>query len=492
MIRRAVPALIVVIVGFVGLFAIGRDAPTEVPATFALQAGSWMPHVNDTDKLTSSWFCPGLPASGEDGVGGEVVVSNRAGEQLVGRFNVLTPDGVAATQDFTVEPWSQDTIDISSLATAPFVSVIVELDGGGGLVEQRALHPAGNSVAPCSNDTSDTWYLADGFTADGSVESLILTNPYDDVAIAQLTFATESAESSPSAFRGFPIPPRSVKVIPLADPALGVQDEPVIAVEVTTTTGRIVLGRAQHYLGGGRLGYEVTLAAPAPRDQFWFADGEQGDGITETYAIYNPTDADVDVDAVFLGLPVEANFGGIPTITVPSRRVVVFDPTDEQYAGTVPDGRHAVVFSTLAEPSIVVERALTRPGRRFGGDVGPARGAAARRRLRRHPVASRDRARRTDDRRAHRLQRRQRRRNRHGPSGRPGWSDGDRRAERHPHRAGRRDDDRPHGTRCTEPRAHRHGIQPGLRGTIAGAGRRPAGSLEFVGLAVVGRLVTIR
>jgi len=249
----------------------------------------------------------------------------------------------------------------SAEAAPPVRTVVVERDGVGGLGERLALHPAGNSVAPCSNDTSDTWYLADGFTVDGSVESLILSNPYDDVAIAQLTFATESGESSPSAFRGFPIPPRSVKVIPLADPSLGVQDEPVIAVEVTTTTGRIVLGRAQHYLGGGRLGYEVTLAAPAPRDQYWFADGEQGDGITETYAIYNPTDADVEVDAVFLGLPVEANFGGIPTITVPSRRVVVFDPTDEQYAGTVPDGRHAVVFSTLAEPSIVVERALTRP-----------------------------------------------------------------------------------------------------------------------------------
>ena len=361
MIRRAIPALVVVILGLTALFVVGRDTPTADPATFALQSGSWMPHVNDTDKLTGSWFCPGVPASGEEGVGGEVVVSNRAGDQLVGRFSVLTPDGVAATQDFTVEPWSRNTIDVSALATAPFVSVVVELDGGGGLVEQRALHPAGTSVAPCSNDTSDTWYLADGFTVDGSVESLILSNPYDDVAIAQLTFATESGESSPSAFRGFPIPPRSVKVIPLADPALGVQDEPVIAVEVTTTTGRIVLGRAQHYLGGGRLGYEVTLAAPAPRDQYWFADGEQGDGITETYAIYNPTDADVEVDAVFLGLPVEANFGGIPTITVPSRRVVVFDPTDEQYAGTVPDGRHAVVFSTLAEPSIVVERALTRP-----------------------------------------------------------------------------------------------------------------------------------
>ena len=86
------------ILGFAGLYAIGRDKPTEVPATFVVQAGSWMPHVNDTDKLTGSWFCPGVPASGEEGVGGEVVVANRAGERLVGRFSVLTPEGLAATK----------------------------------------------------------------------------------------------------------------------------------------------------------------------------------------------------------------------------------------------------------------------------------------------------------------------------------------------------------------------------------------------------------
>jgi len=356
---RRLPALIVLLLGFAGIFAAGREMPTPTAAVFSIDAGTWMPHVNSAATLTGSWFCPGVPASGEEGVGGEVVVSNRDSEGLVGRFTVLTPDGAGATQDFTVAPWSKSTIDVDAMATAPYVSVVVELDGGGGIVEQRAIHPAGESVAPCSNDTSAAWYLADGFTVDGSVETLILSNPYDDVAIAQLSFATESSESSPSAFRGFPIPPRSVKVIPIAE--LGARNEPVIAVEVTTTSGRIVLGRAQHYLGGGRLGYDISLAAPALRDQFWFADGERGDGITETFSIFNPTDADVEVDAVFLGLPIDANFGEIPPILVPSRRVVVFDPFADETSAGIPDGRHAVVFSTLSEPSIVVERILTRP-----------------------------------------------------------------------------------------------------------------------------------
>jgi hypothetical protein len=298
-----------------------------------------------------------VPASGEDGVGGEVVVANRDDEQLIGRFSILTPDGVGASESLVVEPWSRTTIDVDAFVTAPFASVIVEIDGGRGFVEQRAEHPAGDSVAACADNTSDEWYFADGFTVDGSIETLILTNPYDDAAVVDLVFATAAGESTPAAFQGFTILPQSVETIPIAD--LGARDEPVIAVRVSAERGRLVVGRAQHYLGGGRLGYGVALAAPAPRDQWWFADGESGDGVTETFAIYNPTDDDVQVDVVFLGIPIEAEYSDI-TVDVPARQVVVYDPSADAET-PLPPGRHASVFSTLAEPSVVVERILTRP-----------------------------------------------------------------------------------------------------------------------------------
>ena len=165
-----------------------------------------------------------------------------------------------AEESLVVEPWSRTTIDVDAFVTAPFASVVVEIDGGRGFVEQRAQHPAGDSVSPCADSTSDEWYFADGFTVDGSIETLVLTNPYDDAAVVDLVFATEAGESTPAAFQGFTILPQSVETIPIAD--LGARDEPVIAVKVAAERGRLVVGRAQHYLGGGRLGYGVTLAAP--------------------------------------------------------------------------------------------------------------------------------------------------------------------------------------------------------------------------------------
>lgn len=386
--RRSIPALILVLAALIGLVVAGRDTEARPTPVFSAPAGSWMPSVSDIGALTGSWFCPGVPVTGEDGVGGSVVISNRASDLLEGRFTVLGPEGVASEQAFTVEPWSQSTIDVDAFVTAAFASVVVEVDGGQGFVEQVATHPAGDSVAPCADDTSSEWHLADGFTAGDSTETLVLTNPYDDLVLADLTFSTDAGFSEPNAFKGFSIPPKSVKVISIAE--LGNQDETIIAASVTTRSGRLVVGRAQHFTGAGRLGYDISLAAPAAREQWWFADGERGEGITETFSIYNPTEDDVSVTPFFLGLPSEFDGGGFAQIVVPAREVVVFEPfegaddesddtetgadtaTDGEAEGDeasepeffttrIPNGRHAVVFGTLSEPSIVVERVLTRP-----------------------------------------------------------------------------------------------------------------------------------
>ena len=391
--RRAIPAVLLVLVGLIGLVFVGRDVPDQETPFFAATGGTWMPAVGASGTLTGSWFCPGVPTSGE-GAGGSVVVSNGDAAQVVGRYMVLTEEGVVADESFSVDSWSQTTIDVDTFTSAPFASVVVEIEGGGGLVEQRAEHPLGDSVAACSNDTSANWYVADGYTLEGSVETLILTNPFDEPVVASLRFSTEAREAQPGQFGGFTVPPRSVRTISIAE--LGARDEPIISVAVEATAGRLVVGRAQEYNGGGRFGFDVSLAAPELRDQWWFADGERSDGVSETYSIYNPTADEVEVTVFFGGLPLASSAvnEGDPII-VPPLRAVIFDPTEsrgddvvlsepddaeaidedaaepsegdegfpelQQPSTDLPEGRHATVFSTLAQPSIVVERVMTRP-----------------------------------------------------------------------------------------------------------------------------------
>ncbi|MFK8022918.1 MAG: hypothetical protein AB8G26_03045, partial [Ilumatobacter sp.] len=177
--RRGLPALALVVLGMLGIVWVARDTPVRSEAFFASTGQTWMPAVGTSGSLTGSWFCPGVPTDDREGVGGSIVVSNSESSELAGRFLVLTEDGVAADQGFTVPPWQQTRIDVDAFTDAAFASAVVEIDGGVGFVEQIARHPLGDSVAPCSTDTSPTWYLADGYTVDGSTETLILTNPFD-------------------------------------------------------------------------------------------------------------------------------------------------------------------------------------------------------------------------------------------------------------------------------------------------------------------------
>jgi len=354
---RSVAGLVVA-VALAGLGISARDEPVVIDPTFASLGNPTMPFVPSGSFITSSWFCPGVPA-GESGVGGTLQVTNPSDAPIAGRITAYTTDpGVAAVDEpIIVAPRSTSRVDLDALQpTGTFVSALVEIDGGGGFVEQTAEHPAANAVSPCANAASSNWWFADGFTVDDSTERLVLTNPYPDAAIVDIRFVTADGIRRPSRLQGYPVPGRSVQVVTLGE--LGARDEPILAAQVSASRGRVVVGRAQHYVGGGRLGFTMTLGAPSLNSQYYFADGETGEGIQESYAIYNPTDAEVTVYAVFLGLPATPDFTNDTEVVVPKGRVVILDTAD---VPNLPAGRHGAVFSTFAAESIVVERVITRP-----------------------------------------------------------------------------------------------------------------------------------
>jgi hypothetical protein len=352
---RRLPILVVIVAAMAALVLTGREAVSPTPPVFSTISAPWMPALPVPGGLTSSWFCPGIPASGEEGVGGEVVIANAGASALDATVTLLAGPGEAVERAVTVPPRGREVVDVDAAVTADFVGAMVEIQGGGGLVEQRALHPEGMSVAACANAPASSWYLAEGFTAEGSVEQLVLSNPYDESAIVDIGFATEEGSREPSELQGAPIPSRSVKVIDLD--TIAARDEPEVAVKVVATKGNLVVGRAQVYNGGGRRGFGVSLASPALRDQWWFANGERGSDVTERYSIYNPTDEDVEVTVVPLGIPLTDELGTIEPIAAPAHQVVTFSP--DNLPG-LPNGRHAMVFSTGGQQSIVVEQAFTR------------------------------------------------------------------------------------------------------------------------------------
>ena len=133
--------------------------------------------------------------------------------------------------------------------------------------------------------------------------------------------------------------------------------ELVLAITVTSTRGRVVVGRAQEYLTSvGRAGFTMTLGAPSLGEQFYFADGEVAPNAIERYSIYNGSDTEAVVNVTFLGLDPSLGFVNPEPITVPAGNVVSLIAGDVG----VPPGRHGAVFSTETASSILVERAITR------------------------------------------------------------------------------------------------------------------------------------
>jgi hypothetical protein len=156
------------------------------------------------------------------------------------------------------------------------------------------------------------------------------------------------------------VPPESVRVFDMA--ALDARNEATVAVSVLASVGRVVVGRSQHYLGRGRLGYTMSLGASSTSDRWYFADGTKNPEVAEEFVVYNPYSYDQQLTFI-----VAADDGVALdplTVTAPAKRVTKFAPTA---LGALPDGRYSAVVSATAfgsstsqQPGVVVERVSTR------------------------------------------------------------------------------------------------------------------------------------
>lgn len=358
---RRLPSLLAVVVAPLAALALlplgvlRQAAPSPVPR-FAALGEPTLPFVPTASFINSSWFCAGVPNQ-SDAKGGSVIVANPGDTPLAGRLTVFSDAPEAAVAERTFEVPARDTWETPLAEVQPtgtYLSALVEISGGGGFVEQIAVSKAGSAVSPCSNSTSANWYFADNYTLNDSREDLVITNPFPDDAILDFTFASNDGTRRPQNLQGFPVKGNSIAVVSQDNMP---KDEAVLAVTVSASRGRVVVARAQRYLGE-RTGFSLTLGSPSLSSEWWFADGEKSDSVAfERYSIYNPTDQDVTVTSDFWGLADFPEFVGYRTDTIAAGTVVSF--TTAEFEG-VPEGRHGMSFSTEGPAAIVVERGMTR------------------------------------------------------------------------------------------------------------------------------------
>ena len=363
--NRRHPMLVLAVLAVLGLVWMSRQERGEISvASFNVAPEVWVPYVPEGDTLESTWFCPGVPASGETDIGGAVVITNTSEQPTSARVTFLSDLATARTQIVDIPAFDRVQVDVDAEQQGTFVATTVELLGGGGLVEQRAFYPTssglGQSVSACSTTLSAEWFLAEGYTVDSAEQVVLLTNPSADQVVVDVAFHTSAGLMEPSAYTGLPVNPYSVRVIDVGVEGGGARGEVAVGVSVRAARGALMVGRSMTANDDRRGGTSISLGAPILADRWWFADGVKGPEVSERFSVMNPTDDTVSVVATFFPSSTddESLVAGVTaTVDVGANDVEVIDAGA---LASLPEGDHSVVFSTLDGRSIVVDRALTR------------------------------------------------------------------------------------------------------------------------------------
>ncbi|MEO8162768.1 MAG: DUF5719 family protein [Ilumatobacteraceae bacterium] len=342
-------------------------------ATGATNESHAVPIIGTESRLTTSWYCPGVPAN-DLGITGNIVVSNSSDSDISGTITFFSDIQPPVLSAISIPALSSISVDAIAGSDSTFVSAMVEINGGVGSVEQQITHPAGDSVALCANSPASEWFFADGFTGADSIEQIVLTNPYSDSTVVDISFVTLETKREPANLQGYVLLPQSVTILSMAEQ--GARNEKVVAVSVRASSGRLVAGRSQHYLGQGRLGYSMTLGASSTSAQWWFPDGEKNANIAEQLVIFNPGETDRTLSVLFITSGEAASSLEPATITAPAGRVVTLNTAS---LPSLPSGRYGILVATVSVPTdlgilspdqIVVEQVINRSdGNKVGTSV---------------------------------------------------------------------------------------------------------------------------
>lgn len=316
-----------------------------------------MPAAAPAGALSSSWFCAGGAAQADAPLDATVVVANPTDAPVEGSITVSGAAGEPVAKVIAVPALGSVTVPLRELVSAPSAAALVDLRGGQVVAE---LILSGAPVAtPCASAASASWYFADGSTAKDHTLTLALFNPFPEDAIADLGFVTDQGRAAPADFQGIVVPGRAVRTV---DVGTHVRRREWVASEVRTRTGRLVASQVQHRPLQGRAGNSVRLGAVAPGEVWWFPEGARGGGVTDTFNVFNPGDAEavVELAPALVGASAEPF-----ELTVPARGRASIQTSAED---RIPEGAYALALRSLNGVPVVAERQQRRVAPNpFGG-----------------------------------------------------------------------------------------------------------------------------
>lgn len=341
----------------VAAVAADQARPDPQLAQFGNRLGLPGPAVRVDPRLSSTWYCPGVPArQSGDGV---VSILNPGIEPVAATVTVFENEVVDTTStSLTVPPGQVVRVDLATVRPSDMDAVLVEAVGGEVVVEQRARTTAGEGGSACASDVARQWFFADGSTDDGpdgagASYRLTVFNPFAADAVVDITYLTPDGPKSAQDTEALVVPGRTLQVINLNE---AIRRESQLSVVASTRSGSVVIGRVLAFDGSGaRQGLLANVASPTLSTSWWFPGGGIDTGITERIVLANPGEDRAEVElSVYLADP--GSGSTVPlAVSVPPLTSVVVDVASVQ--GMVA-GPHAIGVSSLNGVEVMAERVV--------------------------------------------------------------------------------------------------------------------------------------
>jgi hypothetical protein len=354
---RRVMVVALLFVAVVGAIVADR-AVDSAPVQVTSLPGAEGPEATSSSALSSSWYCPGGTSNGGP-LDSSIAVLNPTDAALSGTVTVMPNEGKQATRAFDVAPSSSFNLVVRDVLEAKWAAVLVELDGGGAVVEQRVGNSSDYGTSPCSPSASSTWYFPSGSTQKDGTLWLSLFNPFPDDAIIDLAFATGEGRRVPADFEGIVVP--ALSVVPV-DIGAHVRRQDFVSTEVRARSGRVIAGQSQvRTAPAGTTGVSLVLGAPALGETWLFPEGLVGPGVAERLELYNPSEQEARVD---VELALEEGEVEPFEITVPAQGRMTLDLGAEE---RVPKGvPHAALVQSINGVPVAVARVVESSAPRVG------------------------------------------------------------------------------------------------------------------------------
>ncbi|MCG2795225.1 MAG: DUF4965 domain-containing protein [Actinomycetia bacterium] len=222
----------------------------------------------------------------------EYVLIQNPGEadaEVTVTFMVEGADNV--TKEYSVGPHSRFTIHVDDII--PGHSVSTEIESTEPVVVERAQYLNYMTAGHCSigaTSTSETWYLAEGYTDQGFEEWVLIQNPQDSYNNISVTFMENSGVNTVKDYR---LPPESRftilvdDILPSAEVSVKVRSEHPVLVE-----------RAMYW--NDRSDGHGCIGTPTPDSEWYLAEGYTDQGFETWILVQNPGDEERNVTFTFM------------------------------------------------------------------------------------------------------------------------------------------------------------------------------------------------